>query len=187
MTEQSKIIAELRRRAAIAQGEEPVLTVRQKVEALFETYGIRLVDYQEGRTESGELLVQAHPHINDLYTAPPFTVDQLLQAMLVLVGGECFYNDKKNAFTSRLISKKTLQQVAEAMTATKDEQIENLQEMLESSDILVVMLKRALQTILLELPDRRAEVEIDISDLEIPDAPKTTRFFLNEDGELDME
>lgn len=183
----SDILTELRRRAAEAKGEEPVLTVKQKVEIMFAAFGIRLVAYNEGRTESGELLVQAHPHINDLYTAAPFTADQMLVTMKEQIGGECFYDMNANAFTSRLISKKTLAEVAERMTATKDEQIANLTEMIDTADVLNVMLKRALRAVLLELPDRRASVEIDISDLEIPDAPPTTRFFLTEDDELDME
>jgi hypothetical protein len=183
----SDILVELRRRAAAAKGEEQVLTVKQKVEAMFEAFGIRLVGYSEGRNELGELLVKAHPHINDLYTAAPFTADQMLVTMKEQIGGECFYSMDDNSFTSRLVNKKTLAEAAQKMMATQDEQIANLTEMLDTAELLNVMLKRALRQLLLELPTRRASIEIDISDLEIPDAPPTTRFYLTEDDELDME
>jgi hypothetical protein len=66
-------------------------------------------------------------------------------------------------------------------------EMEILEDALASSDLLIVMLKRALRQQLLEQPDRRAEVIIDISDLNIPDASETTRFFLDAEEELDME
>ncbi len=182
----SDTIAAFVSRAAAAKGEEPVLTVKQKVEAMFEAFGIRLVGYSESCNELGELLVKAHPHINDLHTAASFTADQMLIAMREQIGGECFYSVNDSAFTSRLIHKKAPAQSTEEMAAPEDEQIANLTEMLATAEALNTILKRAVRQLLLELPDQRAEVIIDISDLEIPDAPPTTRFFLNDD-ELDME
>lgn len=69
----------------------------------------------------------------------------------------------------------------------KDDEIAALAEGVQSLSLLNTILERALRTLMLELPRRRQEVLVDITDLEIPEAPLVARFFLNDDDELEME